>query len=569
MPTVNGPDEITSLESGNNKVFYSNNTGEITELALGASGTVLTSAGTDATANPPTWEAAAGGSEITLNSSAAIALGKFVVLETAGTVKEVSSTTTLSTSFGSKVTSGGPTSVVQTQNPSVIWDSTRDVFWCSVANTSGVIQIYIMEVTSAGVVTLTSVSTISGTGTGTYGLQSMTHDTTNDKLVVMYEALTGYFDVQSGTLSGTGSSSTVSAWSGAVNVGSSWYRWTGVPVSSVYVAATDRSYFFFTNYNQYAAACVINTSGASPVIANSGGYINAYQNNQYYGYDCALAANGQIAVVGAGNGGYAGLNAYNITPTASGWTVQDASTGGTQIMAGIAGFGTTQGVAVVYDASETKMVAYQVGNQAQTEVATFVIPTTGDMTNVSTTLALDMANTFGYVSRIRPPLGYDTANNVVIAGYITSASTPSVVFERIDTSGTNPVKAGSPVTSTLNNNNWSQWGTAAYSPSNNWICWSGTWGTNSGGFSVSTASVSTNNTAQIGVAQNAATGAGQAVTVKTLGGLDETQTGMTVGDIYIDKDGAPTSTSTGLNVQVGRAIAADKLLITETGSGTV
>tara|TARA_R110002020_G_scaffold418376_2_gene627624 strand:- start:1143 stop:2843 length:1701 start_codon:yes stop_codon:yes gene_type:complete len=566
MPTVNGPDEITTLEGGNDKVFYSNNTGEITELALGAADTVLTSAGAT---SAPTWEAAAGGSEITLNSSAAIALGKFVVLETAGTVKEVSSTTTLSTSFGSKVTSGGPTSVVEKQHPSVIWDSTRGVFWCSVADSSGVIQIYIMEVTSAGVVTLNSVSTISGTGTGTYGLQSMTHDTTNDKLVVMYEASTGYFDVQSGTLSGTGSSSTVSAWSGAVNVSSSFYRWVGVPVSSVYVAATDRSYFIFTNYNQYCCANVIDTSGASPVIANSGDYVNPWTNNQYYGYDCALAANGQIAIVGAGNGGFAGMTAYNITPSASGWTLQDTGTGGTQIMAGIAGVGTTQGVAVVYDASETKMVAYQVGNQAQTELATFVIPTTGDMTNVSTTLALDSSNTFTYVQRVRPPLGYDTTNNVVIAGYKTTASSPFVVFERIDTSGTNPVKAGSPVTSTLSESNWSQFGGVAYSPTYNWLCWSGCWGATSGGFSVSTASISTNNTAQIGVAQNAATGAGQAVTIKTLGALDETQTGMTVGDIYIDKDGAPTATSTGLNIQVGRAIAADKLLITETGSGTV
>jgi len=45
MPTVNGPDEITDLEAGNDKVFYSDNSGDVTEVALGASGTVLTSAG--------------------------------------------------------------------------------------------------------------------------------------------------------------------------------------------------------------------------------------------------------------------------------------------------------------------------------------------------------------------------------------------------------------------------------------------------------------------------------------------------------------------------------------------
>lgn len=45
MPTVNGPDEITDLEAGNDKVFYSDSSGNVTEVALGAAATVLTSAG--------------------------------------------------------------------------------------------------------------------------------------------------------------------------------------------------------------------------------------------------------------------------------------------------------------------------------------------------------------------------------------------------------------------------------------------------------------------------------------------------------------------------------------------
>jgi len=45
MPTVNGPDEITDLEAGNDKVFYSDSSGDVTEVALGAAATVLTSAG--------------------------------------------------------------------------------------------------------------------------------------------------------------------------------------------------------------------------------------------------------------------------------------------------------------------------------------------------------------------------------------------------------------------------------------------------------------------------------------------------------------------------------------------
>ena len=89
MPTVNGPDEITSLEGGNDKVFYSNSSGEITELALGAADTVLTSAGAT---SAPTWAAAAGGAEGTFVANGSIAAGRAVVLDAAGTVSQLANT---------------------------------------------------------------------------------------------------------------------------------------------------------------------------------------------------------------------------------------------------------------------------------------------------------------------------------------------------------------------------------------------------------------------------------------------------------------------------------------------
>ena len=135
MPTVNGPDEITDLEAGNDKVFYSDNSGDVTEVALGASGTVLTSAG--ATSAPtfsaipaeptvgadkimysnssdvvsgvafgaagtvltsagatsaPSWVATAGGAEGSFTANGSIAAGRAVVLDAAGTVSELSNT---------------------------------------------------------------------------------------------------------------------------------------------------------------------------------------------------------------------------------------------------------------------------------------------------------------------------------------------------------------------------------------------------------------------------------------------------------------------------------------------
>jgi hypothetical protein len=611
MPTVNGPDEITDLEAGNDKVFYSDSSGDVTEVALGAAatvltssgatsaptfsvipadstvgankamytnnsdvesgvafgaaGTVLTSGGTDATATPPTWEAAASGSEITLNSSAAIALGKFVVLETAGTVKEVSASTSIVLAFGTKSTATIGTALLWgQQEPSVTWDPTRNVFWCTcMAQASNNIVVYIMEISSAGVVSIAHVTTYSASGIGTYGQQASSVDTTNDKLVMYWRYSNGYMYGVAAPLSGTGGTSTVGAWSSAVLQGYGQYSWTGVPVKTLYVAATDRTYCFFTNQSQYAMFGVLDTSAATPVWTSTGSWVDGVFTNQYYGWDAALAANGNICLVGGANSSYAGITAYSITPLASGGTYQ----GYAQVQSG--GIGSTQGVAVVYDASEGKMVGYGVGNHYKYYVSTWVIPATGAPNTVSTVLDVEagLTSAFAYTSRIRPPLGYDDVNGVVVIGYRLT-STSMIQFDQVVTSATNPTMFGSAIASTMSYANWPNFGLGqGYTGS--WIGFAGLWGTDPGGYPVAAASVSTNNTKQIGIAQNAVAGAAAAVTIKTLGALDETQTGMTVGDIYIDQNGAPSSSIGSYGTLVGRAIASDKLLITETGSGTV
>ena len=45
MPTVNGPDEITTLTGGDDKVFFTDSDGNVQEVSIGATGTVLTSTG--------------------------------------------------------------------------------------------------------------------------------------------------------------------------------------------------------------------------------------------------------------------------------------------------------------------------------------------------------------------------------------------------------------------------------------------------------------------------------------------------------------------------------------------
>jgi hypothetical protein len=74
--------------------------------------------------------------------------------------------------------------------------------------------------------------------------------------------------------------------------------------------------------------------------------------------------------------------------------------------------------------------------------------------------------------------------------------------------------------------------------------------------------VSTNNT-RIGVAQSSAAD-GAAVTVKVQGGVDENQSGLTIGSTYyVASNGALTTTASSTNPRIGIALKANTLLITD------
>ena len=48
MPTVNGPDEITTLTGGADKVFYTDCNGDVKEVSIGTDGQTLVSTGATA-----------------------------------------------------------------------------------------------------------------------------------------------------------------------------------------------------------------------------------------------------------------------------------------------------------------------------------------------------------------------------------------------------------------------------------------------------------------------------------------------------------------------------------------
>ena len=113
MPTVNGPDEITDLEAGNDKVFYSDSSGDITEVALGAAATVLTSAGAT---SAPTFavipaEPTVGANKAMYSDSGDTVAG--VAFGAAGTVL-TSGGTTAAPTFAAIPASGGTKEMVAT-----------------------------------------------------------------------------------------------------------------------------------------------------------------------------------------------------------------------------------------------------------------------------------------------------------------------------------------------------------------------------------------------------------------------------------------------------------------------
>ena len=79
----------TMLDAGNNKVFYANSSGAITELPLGAANEVLTSQGAT---SAPNFAAIPSGGSIAMTSSGSITAGNMVVENTDGTVSTVTNT---------------------------------------------------------------------------------------------------------------------------------------------------------------------------------------------------------------------------------------------------------------------------------------------------------------------------------------------------------------------------------------------------------------------------------------------------------------------------------------------
>jgi hypothetical protein len=150
---------ITGL--GNDKVLYTNNSGVLSEVALGANGTVLTSAGATSV---PTFAASAAGGEVTLNvaTGKSVTAGDAVVIDASGTTAPVTLTSSWDSPVGGQYTPPITRSGWYTTGWDIVY-SEYDQMYYYFYQTSGSnnLECIPLQVSATGVVTLaTSPTTI-------------------------------------------------------------------------------------------------------------------------------------------------------------------------------------------------------------------------------------------------------------------------------------------------------------------------------------------------------------------------------------------------------------------------
>ena len=581
MPTVNGPDEITTLEGGNNKVFYSDSSGDVTELPLGASGEVLTSAGAT---SPPTFSAIpASGGTTPMTSSGSITAGNIVVENTDGTVSTVTSTLT---DFSLSAAVAADTTYVNSYTNFMAYDDANGCTALLYRDSNDSDNCYVVFVTESGgtVTTTTPYKILNATNSSGQGEEpcAFGYDDHNDVyLAVFRNSSNAYlvgiaftYDGSSVTIDGSG------AGTGATtNIETAWLNNTADYVSMCWDTTNNVFHVALNTYNatnQYIMLTVSVTSGRAITaggsfitIASSSTITNAYfpiivwdQTNEkvfaglqpaalsehYYYYPVAF--NGSTYTVGS---------LTQISSTSLPYFTQaayDHNTGQVVVAWGTGGSGDTY--MNVVDMSDDSI---------------------GTLVNVSTT--------YGGSSKADNWNGLGTNNSWLAPRnqslFITDSSSGWALRGGGDygcyaIAGT--VGSGKSLSfSSFNPFYSAQMGGASGFYKSQIAGWNATSNklivSNNPDADYDVAALtlgggSTNVNKWLGFAESTV-GTGVSVDVTHVGGINENQTGLTVGSTYYtNSDGtltatAPTMTATNQWRRVGKAISATKLLVTGAG----
>lgn len=586
MPTVNGPDEITTLEGGNDKVFYSNNSGEITELALGASGTVLTSAGAT---SAPSFVATAGGAEGTFVANGSIAAGRAVVLDAAGTVSQLANTLVANAAGDGTTNNSGygwssPMWGLSTPAGTSYYDKSVDHHVRMNQNYQYPSSPYYGGITISGFATasgaLTTTNPIAANNTSYNANNSASSYPT-----VWYDDTgeVGYVALSNGNVSNYGYLFAVSSNGSAFTVSSNTqFGQSDVAFAKcgLYVPDLGYSLIFWQNSTGTHFCDVDNGSAGSTTITVGGNIATStLDSTGYSDQKGAIKAsydpdNNIILLIwqnAAATGGSPHLN-YMIGAVAGGsitWgSVETLSTS----------YFSNNNLQLCYRSADSKWFAiwtdspdvnytaagtWTSGTTMTWSIKTFTAgdgyfykgynPLTQQLDDGLSTVTV-MSKDYNDYQRPRIfSYAYDGSS-----GYYDAASSP--------TSPVLPAGSTGLVNFTLASNG--DWG-LSYSPDDQKYLWSGmTWASpyylQAGSYQPTTGS--DNSATFIGIAQSTVTN-GQSVDVKWLSSQDTQQSGLTIAaKAYADSSGAITST-VGTNTHIGFATSASDVVITQTGSG--
>jgi len=193
---------------GNNKALFTNNTGVESGATIGAAGTVLTSGGTDATATPPTWEVAAAGGEVTLNvaTGKSVTAGDAVIIDASGTTGPVTLTQTVNSPSGGQYAPANSRSGWWDDGWDLVYNTWDDIYWLFFQNSSNYIEAIPMSVNSSGVVTIFGSSTyVASSMMGFYQVAVCQGTAAYNYMAFYFTALTtsGYFSHVGGYTNGS------------------------------------------------------------------------------------------------------------------------------------------------------------------------------------------------------------------------------------------------------------------------------------------------------------------------------------------------------------------------------
>ena len=613
MPTVNGPDEITTLRGSADKVFYTDSNGDVQEVSIGTDGQTLVSTGATAPefdgltglkggpnkvlyTNPtghlqelglsatagdvltsngaavsPTWEAAAEGGVYTANSSAAITNGSVAVLDPAGTLSPVGTVTAAgppSTVAMSAGVVGGDAPSAQNSN---FWDEDSNTLFTIATNSNSVKLIPSTVSWSGATPSMTQGASIAVTGmTSTFynGAMGM-YDKYNNKVVIAGRSYgTGTVLMQTGTVSGSGTAATIS-WdtATAVTTYAPSYLWlTYMRSGPAYTAGATVALLCNNNASGYREGKFFDVSGSSPVTMNT--------------YNDAIAAGtvgGQPVCDGSGNLKFPYVHA-SFAQARWGTFYYGSGHMGSVVTPGPAAWGNW--IDMAWDETNNRgLIAVATSSSSSGNVYCWELTDGGAGTGAITGTDRNWASvSTNYMNVYNSGSCYfDVMSGDIMVWYVMSADRhawmPVTLHGSGATTGTATATSGSdwsrstqPYGSTLFH---------SYASGANLNFASGIFsGSSSAGsknsYAISNAYRSTNEDAWLGVAKNTTTGAGQAQEVYVIGGVaTEGLSGLTVGsNYYVQSSGLLSTVNTGGDRLVGKAIAADKILVENTGTGT-